>query len=70
MLPSQSVMMIPEIDRRTVLLSSTAALAADGPVRGAIIGAGGRGRYLTGEFQEIGVQLAAVCDVYEPNLQS
>ncbi len=64
------MMMIPEIDRRTFLLSSTAAMAADGPVRGAIIGAGGRGRYLTGEFKEIGVQMAAVCDVYEPNLQA
>jgi len=39
-------------------------------VRGAIIGAGGRGRYLTGEFKEIGVEMAAVCDVYEPNLQA
>ncbi|MFN7650046.1 MAG: Gfo/Idh/MocA family protein [Acidobacteriota bacterium] len=64
------MMMIPGIDRRSFVLSSTAALAADGPVRGAIIGAGGRGRYLTGEFKEIGVQMAAVCDVYEPNLQA
>jgi len=70
MLTSQSRMMIPEIDRRSFVLASSAALAADGPVRGAIIGAGGRGRYLTGEFKEIGVQMAAVCDVYEPNLQA
>lgn len=39
-------------------------------VRGAIIGSGGRGRFLTGEFKEIGVEMAAVCDVYEPNLQA
>lgn len=46
------------------------ALAAQDRIRGAIIGAGGRGRYLTGEFKEIGVEMAAVCDVYEPNLQA
>jgi predicted dehydrogenase len=64
--------------RRSVLagLSSLAsplqpvALAASGDrPKGAIIGSGGRGQYLTGEFKEIGVEMAAVCDVYEPNLQ-
>src|SRR5262249_8423213 len=57
--------------RRTALYAGAAALlpAAD-RVRGAIIGAGGRGRYLTGEFKEIGVEMAGVCDVYEPNLQA
>jgi len=58
------------IDRRNFVLASSAALAADGPVRAGIIGAGGRGRFLTGEFKEIGVQMAAVCDVYEPNLKA
>jgi len=58
------------IDRRNFVLASSAALAADGPVRAGIIGAGGRGRFLTGEFKEIGVQMAAVCDVYEPNLNA
>jgi predicted dehydrogenase len=59
------------IHRRTVLAAGVASLlpAAD-RVRGAIIGAGGRGRYLTAEFKEIGVEMAAVCDVYEPNLQA
>lgn len=60
------------MDRRTFL--GTAALAqvqgAGDRVRGAIIGAGGRGRYLTSNFKEIGVEMAAVCDVYEPNLQA
>ncbi len=42
--------------------------AGDRP-KGAIIGSGGRGQFLTGEFKEIGVEMAAVCDVYEPNLQ-
>ena len=45
-------------------------LPAADRVRGAIIGAGGRGRYLTAEFKEIGVEMGAVCDVYEPNLQA
>ncbi len=58
------------IDRRNFVLASSVALAADGPVRAGIIGAGGRGRFLTGEFKEIGAQIAAVCDVYEPNLKA
>jgi len=58
--------------RRTALAAGAASLlpAASDRIRGAIIGAGGRGRYLTGEFKEIGVEMAAVCDVYEPNLQA
>jgi predicted dehydrogenase len=59
--------------RRTFLLSTAAtasqiAGAAD-KIRAAIIGSGGRGRYLTENFKELGVDMAAVCDVYEPNLQ-
>jgi predicted dehydrogenase len=58
--------------RRTALVTGAAAslLPAADRVRGAIIGSGGRGRYLTGEFKEVGVEMAAVCDVYEPNLQA
>ena len=40
------------------------------PIRAGIIGSGGRGRYLTANFKELGVEMAAVCDVYEPNLQA
>jgi predicted dehydrogenase len=54
--------------RSAIALSAAAMLGADDRLRGAIIGAGGRGRYLTAEFKEIGVAMAAVCDVYEPNL--
>ncbi len=39
-------------------------------LRGAIIGSGGRGRLLTAEFKEVGVEMAAVCDVYGPNLEA
>ncbi len=35
-----------------------------------VIGAGGRGRFLTGEFKEIGFEIPAVCDVYRPNLEA
>jgi predicted dehydrogenase len=35
-----------------------------------LIGAGGRGRFLAGEFREIGFLLPAVCDVYQPNLEA
>jgi predicted dehydrogenase len=61
------------ISRRNVLSSMAAAssllTAADGRPKGAVIGSGGRGQFLTGEFKEIGVQMDAVCDVYEANLQ-
>ena len=70
MLTSHGVEMNFGIDRRNFVLASSAAFAADGPVRAGIIGAGGRGRFLTGKSKEIGVQMAAVCDVYEPNLKA
>ena len=57
--------------RQRFLLSAATAMnvaGANDRVRGAIIGSGGRGRFLTAEFKEIGVEMAAVCDVYEPNL--
>jgi len=57
------------MNRRT-FLAVTAASAASDQIRGAIIGSGGRGRLLTANFKEIGVEMAAVCDVYEPNLQA
>jgi predicted dehydrogenase len=34
-----------------------------------VIGTGGRGRYLNDLFQKLGCRCAAVCDVYEPNLE-
>ena len=45
------------------------AVGANDRIRAGIIGSGGRGRYLPGEFKEIGAEMAAVCDIYEPNLQ-
>ena len=54
----------------TAAMAASSALGANDRPRGAIIGAGGRGRYLTGEFKEIGVEMAAVCDIYEANLQA
>ena len=45
------------------------AVAMQSQPRGGIIGSGGRGTLLTAEFKEVGAQMAAVCDVYEPNLQ-
>ncbi len=60
------------MDRRTFLMTAAAApraLRADDAVRVGVIGSGGRGQLLTGEFKEIGAQVAAVCDVYQPNLE-
>lgn len=35
-----------------------------------LIGAGGRGRYLNGNFQKLGAACVAIAEVYEPNLQA
>src|SRR5712692_6317797 len=62
------------MDRRSFLLASAASQArlrgANDRIRAGIIGAGGRGRYLTGQFKELGVEMAGVCDIYEANLQA
>src|SRR6185437_5042401 len=62
------------MNRRTFLLATAAAqsqiLGANDRLRVGIIGSGGRGRYLTAQFKELGANMAAVCDVYEPNLQA
>jgi predicted dehydrogenase len=51
-------------------ISAARVWGAGERVRVGIIGAGGRGKYLTGEFKEIGAEMAAVADVYEPNLNA
>lgn len=61
------------MNRRTVLAGAAAfqrILGANERVRTGLIGAGGRGRFLAGEFKEIGFELPAVCDVYQPNLEA
>jgi len=62
------------MQRRNFLMATAAAqvgiLGANDRIRAGIIGAGGRGRYLIGQFKEVGAEVAAVCDVYEPNLQA
>jgi predicted dehydrogenase len=62
------------MDRRSFLLASAASQAgirgANDRIRAGIIGAGGRGRYLTGQFKELGVEMAGVCAIYEANLQA
>lgn len=57
---------------RRVFLAAAGAAGASGQdrIRAGLIGSGGRGRFLLGEFKEIGAEMAAVCDVYEPNLQA
>ncbi|MBI4903052.1 MAG: Gfo/Idh/MocA family oxidoreductase [Acidobacteria bacterium] len=57
--------------RRNFLVAAGSAgvSAQTNRIRLGIIGAGGRGRYLTSQFKEHGAMVTAVCDVYEPNLQ-
>jgi len=50
-------------------LSASRVMGANERVNVGLIGAGGRGRYLTGDFKEVGANVNAVCDIYEPNLQ-
>ena len=57
--------------RREFLASSAGVLGANDRIRIGIIGAGGRGQYLTGFLQQLaGVEIAAVCDVYETNARA
>ncbi|MCS6953838.1 MAG: Gfo/Idh/MocA family oxidoreductase [Bryobacterales bacterium] len=60
------------MNRRTFLGAAAAAqvLGANERIRVGLIGAGGRGRLLAGEFKEIGAEVTAVCDVYQPNLEA
>jgi predicted dehydrogenase len=61
------------MDRRNFLLTAAAGrrvFGANDRLRAGIIGAGGRGRYLIGQFKEAGVEVGAVCDVYQPNLEA
>lgn len=58
------------MQRRTFLCSAGAFLQPPDRIRAGVIGSGGRGRLLTAEFKEIGAEIAAVCDVYQPNLEA
>jgi predicted dehydrogenase len=63
------------MERRTFLLTSAGVLQAQTPpadrVSVGLIGSGGRGRYILSLMKkDPAVQPAAVCDVYEPNLEA
>lgn len=49
-------------------LSATSVSGANERIRCGTIGSGGRGTWLTGAFKEMGAEMAAVCDIYEPHL--
>jgi predicted dehydrogenase len=61
------------LNRRTFLAASAASVLAAGPndtVHLGVIGSGSRGTYVMGVFQKnSGLDVAAICDVYEPNLE-
>ena len=46
------------------------AFGANDRISYGLIGAGGRGRYLNRNFQKLGAQCVALCDVYQPNLDA
>jgi predicted dehydrogenase len=45
-------------------------MGANDRIRAGVIGSGGRGRYVMGQFREAGADVVAVADIYEPNLQA
>lgn len=61
------------LNRRTFLAAagfSTLSAAPNRPIRVGVVGSGSRGTYVMGVFQKNpGVTIAAICDVYEPNLE-
>jgi predicted dehydrogenase len=57
--------------RREFMLTAASAprvFGANERIRCGTIGSGGRGTYLTAAFKELGAEMAAVCDIYEPHL--
>jgi len=50
------------------LFVPASAFGANDRIAYALIGTGGRGRYLNRTFTGLGAECVAVCDVYEPNL--
>src|SRR5262249_30208421 len=67
-----------EQDRRRFLASAIVAAplfvprsawGANDRLAYGLIGAGGRGRYLNGNFQKLGAECVAIAEVYEPNTQ-
>src|SRR5215469_7830546 len=62
-----------QANRRTFLVAGAAsaiAMRGDDRIRVGVIGSGGRGQYHVAQFKEVGAEVAAICDVYEPNLQA
>ena len=66
-------------DRRSFLSTALAAAplfvprsawGANDRLAYGLIGAGGRGRYLQGNFNKLGAECVAIAEVYEPNLQA
>ena len=65
------------MDRRNFLAGAAAPLFVPASAFGAndritygVIATGGRGRYIQEQFQKLGAQCVALCDVYEPNLEA
>jgi small subunit ribosomal protein S18 len=52
-----------------LVVPATAFGANDRPSYG-LIGAGGRGRYVSQTFQKLGAECVAIAEVYEPNTQA
>jgi predicted dehydrogenase len=70
-MPNQEKTRLP---RRSFLAATAVSAArvygANERIRCGTIGTGGRGWYLTNQFKEHGAEMAAICDVYEPRLET
>jgi predicted dehydrogenase len=49
-------------------LSTSHIFGANERIRCGTIGSGGRGTWLTAAFKELGAEMRAICDIYEPHL--
>jgi predicted dehydrogenase len=62
------------MQRRTFLAATAAStsriLGANDMPRAGVIGCGGRGSYHIAQWKEVGFEVGAVCDIYEPRLQA
>ncbi|HMC60216.1 MAG TPA: hypothetical protein VKJ01_13570, partial [Candidatus Solibacter sp.] len=65
-----------DLKRRTFLMAGAGAIAvhrapAADQIALGVIGSGGRGTFVMGVFQkDPALRVAAICDVYEPNLEN